>query len=304
MIVDCHTHLWDSAGQLGRLVGERDGPGWAVLAGPQDHLQASGPVDRCFVLGLVCRHLDAEVPNDLIAGYCAQHSEKMIGFAGADPTDKDAVDRLEEAVERWGLKGVSISPAAACFHPADTRAMALYELAASLKLPVAFHCGPAWARGAILEYAHPSLLDEVARSFPALKLIVAHMGHPWLDEMLVLLAKHPNCYADVSRLLRWPWQAYRALLSASECGVIDKLLFGSGFPFAAAKHCIETLYLINQLPHGTNLPAIPREQLRRIVERDALRLLGIPDVAAPPPAPAHEDMLDMEADETLAADET
>jgi hypothetical protein len=39
--------------------------------------------------------------------------------------------------------------------------------------------------------------------------------------------------------------------------------------------CIEALYSINHLVHGTNLPAIPREELRSVVERDALRLLGI-----------------------------
>jgi predicted TIM-barrel fold metal-dependent hydrolase len=56
---------------------------------------------------------------------------------------------------------------------------------------------------------------------------------------------------------------------------MNKLLFGSGFPNASAAHCIEELYGISHLVHGTNLPTIPREQLRSIVERDALKLLGI-----------------------------
>jgi hypothetical protein len=45
--------------------------------------------------------------------------------------------------------------------------------------------------------------------------------------------------------------------------------------------CIEALYSINHPCHGTNLPTIPRECLRGIVERDSLALLGI---AAPRPA--------------------
>lgn len=225
----------------------------------------------------------------------------MIGFAGADPTDEQATERLAEDVERLRLRGVSVSPAAAGFHPADTRAMQLYELADSLALPVVFHSGPSWAPASVMDYAHPRHLDEVARSLPGLKLILARMGYPWLDEALVLLSKHPNVFADVGGLLRMPSQAYRALSAASEFGVIDKLLFGSGFPFATATQCIETLYQINVLPHGTNLPGIPREQLRGIVERDALKLLGIRD-AAPPPPPAPEDMLDQEEDEQLTAD--
>jgi uncharacterized protein len=57
--------------------------------------------------------------------------------------------------------------------------------------------------------------------------------------------------------------------------VIDKLLFGSNFPFTDATDCIEQLYSINQIAQGTNLPVVPRESLRGIVERDALGLLGL-----------------------------
>jgi len=90
-------------------------------------------------------------------------------------------------------------------------------------------------------------------------------------------------YAEISWLLHQPWQAYQALLSAYQCGVIEKLLFGSGFPSAPASLCIEALYSLNHLCHGTNLPTIPREQLRGIVERDALTLLGIADGRSPAP---------------------
>ena len=76
-------------------------------------------------------------------------------------------------------------------------------------------------------------------------------------------------------LLRRPWQAYNSLVLAHQYGVIDKLLFGSDFPYTNATECIETLYSINQLAQGTNLPVVPREALRGIVERDTLALLGL-----------------------------
>jgi predicted TIM-barrel fold metal-dependent hydrolase len=76
-------------------------------------------------------------------------------------------------------------------------------------------------------------------------------------------------------MLSRPWQAYNALVSAYQAGVIEKLLFGSDFPYTSAEDCIESLYSINQLAQGTNLPVIPREALRGIVERDALNLLGL-----------------------------
>jgi len=92
---------------------------------------------------------------------------------------------------------------------------------------------------------------------------------------VAVLRKHPNVYADVSGLLSRPWQAYGALVSAYQSQVIDKLLFGSDFPYTSVTDCIEALYSINQLTQGTNLPLVPRESLRGIVERDTLGLLGL-----------------------------
>ncbi len=101
------------------------------------------------------------------------------------------------------------------------------------------------------------------------------LGQPWVDETICLLGKHPHVFADVSGLLSRPWQASNALVNCYQAGVIDKLLFGSDFPYTNATECIETLYSINQLAQGTNLPVVPREALRGIVERDALGLLGL-----------------------------
>jgi predicted TIM-barrel fold metal-dependent hydrolase len=56
---------------------------------------------------------------------------------------------------------------------------------------------------------------------------------------------------------------------------MNKLLFGSGFPYAEPDVCIETLLGFNRMLANTYLPQVPREKLRSIVERDSLTLLGI-----------------------------
>jgi predicted TIM-barrel fold metal-dependent hydrolase len=126
-----------------------------------------------------------------------------------------------------------------------------------------------------LEFGRPFLIDEVARSFPNLRIVIAQMGQPWIDESIVLLGKHEHVYADISGLFLRPWSGYNALVSAYQHGVSDKLLFGSDFPYTKPADCIEALFSINQLVQGTNLPVVPRETLRGIVERDALELLGL-----------------------------
>jgi len=302
MIVDCHTHVWESVEQLGRcsagslerLAREcRCGP--AELADTQRHLAASRPTDRTVVLGFKSRHLEANIPNELVARYVRQHPDKLIGFAGIDPTEPaEALEEIRYAREELGMQGLAIAPAAQNFHPLHTHAMRIYAEAEALRMPILVHAGIDLAPDSKLEFARPGPLDEVAREFPNLILVIAHLGYPWVHETLVLLGKHTNVYAHVAALLRRPWQAYNGLLHAYQYGVIDKLLFGSDFPHAAAASCIETLYSINHLCHGTNLPTIPREQLRGIVERDALAVLGIAPPAVQPTPAAHAPMLDDE----------
>ena len=244
-------------------------------ADPDHHWAQSATVDKSIVLGFKSRYLRAEIPNRYIADYVARYPQKLIGFAGIDPTEKDAATEVRIAKEDLNLRGVTISPPNQDFHPSDSRAMKVYAEAERLGMPILVHPSGRFTEQSKLEYGRPYLLDEVARTFPKLRLVVSQLGQPWIDETVCLLGKHANVFADVSGLLGRQWQAYNALVTAHQAGVIEKILFGSDFPYTSAAECIETLYSINQLAQGTNLPVVPREALRGIVERDALALLGL-----------------------------
>ena len=151
----------------------------------------------------------------------------------------------------------------------------MYQTAESLGLPIYFLYGDTLPASATLEHACPTALDEVARTFPDLKIIISHLGFPWVEQTIALLAKHPNIFADVAGLTDKPWQAYRSLTLAYEYGVIDKLLFASDFPGQTVKAAAESLYNLNKITLDSVLPAVPREQLRSIVERDSLTLLNL-----------------------------
>ena len=282
MIVDCFTHTWESDSCLGRGApanGRAHASGdhrETNSAAAGRHLAAAAPVSTTIVFGFMSRYLGAKISNDHVAEYVRGHADRLIGFAGIDPSDpKEAVTELRRAREELSMPGLTVAPAAQDFHPSSSQAMRVYAEAAQLRMPVVFHTGIHVSRATKMEYAQPVLLDEVARELPELRIVIAHMGYPWVHETITLLLKHPNVFAEISWLLQQPWQAYQALLSAHQCEVMDKLLFGSGFPVAPASLCIESLYGLNHLVHGTNLPTIPREQLRGIVERDALSVLGI-----------------------------
>ncbi len=276
MIVDCHTQVWNSQAPLG----EATPLVRTVRADERHHLEAADPVDKAIVLAFKSSYLRAEIPNRFVAEYVRRHSGKMVGFAGIDPLDRDWVEELRIAQGELNLKGVVVSPALQNFHPADTRAMNLYAECARRNMPVLFDLGHR-SPVAKMEFAQPLLLDEVAQAFPNLRIVMARLGHPWVDQTVVLLGKHANMYANVAGLLPQPWLSYSALLAAYEYGVMDKLLFGSDFPYRSPAACIEALYTVNQFSHGSSLPSIPREQLRGVVERDALQLLGIGGTARP-----------------------
>ena len=292
MIVDCHTHVWQSPDQLGqadlgdipRAAGRRGfrpalarQSGWRTIpaADAEHHLLQTAMVDKSIVLGFKSRYLRAEVPNRYVADYVNRFPTKLIGFAGIDPTERSALEELRECRDSLQLRGVTLSPANQDFHPTDSRAMRIYAEAERLGMPILIHPVGAAAPESKLEFARPFLFDEVARAFPNLRIVIAQLGHPWTDEAIVLLSKHPNVFSDVSGLLPRPWQAFNALVSAHQNQVIDKLLFGSDFPHTSITECIESLYSINQVAQGTSLPTVPREALRGIVERDALALLGL-----------------------------
>jgi uncharacterized protein len=292
MIVDCHTHVWQSPDQLGQMVlgevarpsrtraargaADRASARFIPAADADYHWAQAAAVDKAFVLGFRSRYLSADIPNRYVSEYVNRFPQKLIGFAGIDPTEGSAAGDVKAARREMGLRGVTLSPANQDFHPTDSRAMRVYEMAEQLGMPILMHPGSPFAEQAKMEYARPLLLDEVARAFPQLRMVVAQLGHPFIDETICLLGKHPNVFADVSGLLKRPWQAYNALVCTYQYGVIDKLLFGSDFPYTNPTECIEALYNLNQMAHGTNLPIVPRESLRGIVERDALALLGLP----------------------------
>lgn len=240
MIVDCHTHIKPDA---------KDDE-------TSEHLAAAETVDVCIVLASPDGPSD-EV-NKKLSQYVNKHKEKMAGFAVVEPgQDNVSTNHLKSIPDKLGLKGVVLYCSACGFHPTHSRAMRLYESIQELDLPVFFHnSGDPPGTNSVLEYAQPFLLDEVAREFADLKIIIGNMGLPFVEQTLSMVSRHKNVYADLTINPGRVWQTYNMVMAAYEQAVMDKLLFGSGFPSASAGQCIETLLGFNMLLADTNLPTV------------------------------------------------
>ena len=213
--------------------------------------------------------------NDAVAAFVAAEPTRRIGFLSIHPEVDGALDELERARTELGLRGIKLGPNYQVFDPLGEAALRVYELAERRGLPILFHQGASPVRDAPLRYAHPLLMDEIAIRFPELRVVMAHLGHPWQRETIVTIRKHPHVYADVSALFYRPWSFYEALRLATEWGALEKLLFGSDFPIATPAETAAGLRRVNDPIAGTALPAVPLEKIEELIERDPLPLLGL-----------------------------
>jgi uncharacterized protein len=278
MIVDCHTHIWRAE----HWSAEGAGDSARAKAGPIDpevtweaHWKAMEVVDRAIVFGLRAQHVGLVVPNDFVADYVKGHPDKLIGFTSIDPNESDYMDELHRSVEDLGLRGVKLGPIYQNYHPMDERARPVYEYCQTSMLPILIHQGATFPRRAPLKFASPVQLEDVALAYPDLKMVIAHLGHPWIEEAIVLIRKQPNLYADISALHYRPWQFYNGLVCAKEYGVLDKLLFGSDFPFTTPVATIEALRDFNSMVAGTNLPRLTVEEIEGLIQSPTLTFLGL-----------------------------
>ncbi|MEE2896614.1 MAG: amidohydrolase family protein [Planctomycetota bacterium] len=280
MIIDAQTRIWPSVDRLGResadIARREQATRWIRESADPGQLELDlDPIDAALVFGYRCERQDSTIANEWIAEVVGRSRNRLMGVAGIDPMSTDALEEIDRAVD-MGFVGVTVCPSDQGFHPTNSTAMRVWERCQHLGLPIFVSRPGPPCPGAILEFDRPLNWDEVARSIPELPIVLGGIGTPWVEETLLLLQKHPRIFADTAGLIRRPWHLFQALLGASSMGVTDKVLFASGWPVETPSKAIETIYSVNSFSQGTQLPSIPRPQLRAIVERDLPTVLGLP----------------------------
>jgi predicted TIM-barrel fold metal-dependent hydrolase len=278
MIFDCHTHLVERKHLSGHFLADAKkawGDNFQCSSTPEEHRQSIADCSGAIVLALDAPAVGFNVPNEWVAEYTALDPARLFGFASVDPNREGSEGILESVIKEYHLKGLKLAPIYQDFHPLDRICYPLYSKAQELKLPIMWHQGTSFVHKGPLDKSRPEFLDPIARAFPDLKMIVAHMGHPWIGETISLVRKNPNVYTDISALGIRPWQMYKALVEAIEYGIENKLLFGTDFPFFTVKQTVESLRNINKLVEGTKLPHIPEHVIEKIIHQDTPGLLGL-----------------------------
>jgi predicted TIM-barrel fold metal-dependent hydrolase len=274
---DVHTHIWEDERQLGETFGECYRASYvegAKLRISLDDYRTNvlSNTDGSIILPIRSQKLGIDIKNEYVADACRQLGPKTIGFACVDPAEPEAPSLLDYAVKRLGLRGLKLAPAYQIFDPLSKEVTNILATADRLEIPVLWHQGSTFVQAAPLRHCKPLLLDEIAKRFPRLKMIIAHMGFPWVEDTIALLRMHENLFADVSALSKRPWKLWTTLVLAKESQVQGKLLFGSDFPFDCPNDAAARIRAISRydiFPGGEGL----EENVEALIERDALGLI-------------------------------
>ena len=279
-VIDVHSHVWEYPRHFGddfrdQAKRARGGTEVDLTVRFEDYRAAATPDTRTIVFGGKAKLSGMWVDDDFVAAYVRRHPDVLIGFLSVDPTQPGWQDELRRGHQELGLRGIKLLSMYAGFRPDDSALDPLWQYATDNRLPVLLHTGTTFIRQAPLECTLPRHLDAVAIRFADVRIIMAHLGHPYEGECIAVIRKHPHVYADVSALHYRPFQLYHSLMLAQEYGVWHKLLFGSDYPFTTVNASIDGLRKLNAMLEGTALPRLDAAQIEAMIHRQSLSLLGL-----------------------------
>jgi predicted TIM-barrel fold metal-dependent hydrolase len=209
------------------------------------------------------------VDNDENAAYVRQAPDRFIGAFTVDIRDPmPAMREFRRAIEELGMKIFRLEP----YQYGDGRTTApppthrmywpFYVACCEYDIPIAIqvgHTGPLLPS----ECGRPIYLDEVALTFPELKILGTHVGNPWEEEMMILAWKHPNVYVETSARPARHWPA-RLKEFAGGYGQ-DKVIFGTDYPLLSFKRSVQDVHECG----------FPEEAARKILRDNAAKVFGL-----------------------------
>ena len=194
---------------------------------------------------------------DVVSGHQNVHVIAGVNIAYSS----EYLEQLEDWVKTKQIVGVKFYTGYQHFYPSDKRCAPIYDIALRHNIPVIFHSGDTLAnyvKNPKVKYSHPLHIDEVAADYPDLKIVIAHMGNPWLVDCAELLYKNPNVYADISGLivgedLNTPYgelMKKRIKEMVDYIGPEHKLLYGTDYPVASMNAYLEFARSLELSPEG------------------------------------------------------
>lgn len=262
-LVDFHTHAFPdaiAARTMAKLSAIADAAPFTdgTLSGLRGK-QEEGGVTLTVIHQIATKPSQQITVNNWAA---ANQKDNVVFFGSVHPNAEDALPELSR-IKEIGLRGVKFHPDYQEFFVEDKRVFPLYEEIERLGLPLIFHAG----RDPLspdLVHATPKGIAEVAKTFPRLTVIAAHLGGmERSNEVEQYLVGLPNVYFDLSMAHTFADSAQAERIVKTHGA--EKILFATDLPWGTAK---QTLLFMEQL-HLTE------DEKKQIRFENAYKILGL-----------------------------
>lgn len=251
MIIDAHVH-WP--------VGE----GCNSLQQKKENLlleMKKNQVSSCIVISDSCLESTIGTMDECVELFRETDYVYVVGGISPFFEFKTQLIKLREYLDEKLLVGIKLFTGHEEFHLTDERLKEVYELAVQYDVPVLFHSG--WDNA---QYSDASLVAEVARKYPKLKLVCCHCFYPEIEKCQ-LLVECPNVYFDISSvaddvtILKSIATEVKSLIKV----VPDRVLFGSDYSGCSQEGHIQ---FIKEL-------GLSEKEEKRILEDNAVQVYSL-----------------------------
>ncbi|MCC6224250.1 MAG: amidohydrolase [Thermoleophilia bacterium] len=243
-IFDAHMHV----GEFPLFDVRLDRDGLAELMG------AHG-IDACLVF-----HPDNEYVRGVV-----EEVPGAFGLVWANPRLPGFLESALELLDHPRFLGVKLHPLLDGYHPNDPIVHPLAGVLAERGLPVLVHCGHPI-------FTLPWSIEELARSFPDLRVVLGHMGHGnvvYINAAIDVAERNPHVYLETSGM-----PMHTKIREAARRAGAERVLYGSDAPFHHPEVEIRKVELSGLEP----------DLVERVLSRNG-RLLFFGDERAGAPAP-------------------
>jgi uncharacterized protein len=173
------------------------------------------------------------------------------------------VEELHQYLEHPKFIGLKLHPLIDGYLPNDPSVHQMIELIVERDLPVLIHCGHPI-------FTLPWSLEELAVSFPTLKMVIGHMGHGnvvYINASIDVALRNPNVYLETSGM-----PMHTKIREAYERVGETRVLFGTDVPF---HHPLVEITKVR-------VSGLPDDAVERVLSRNGrLLFFGDEDADAP-----------------------
>jgi predicted TIM-barrel fold metal-dependent hydrolase len=179
---------------------------------------------------------------------------------------------LSDYLEDGLIKGLKLYPGYEPFYPYDNRLKVVYDLAVEYDVPVLFHSGDTYTPTGRVRFSHPLHIDDVAVDNPEMKIVICHVGNPWITDCMEVVYKNKNVFTDFSGLVLGDFTEKFEKYMKSQLeemilyiGEPKYLLYGTDWPISTMKSYLKFMKQLN----------LPDDKKELILWKNAAKLFKI-----------------------------